>query len=294
LGGEQDMRQMGGLRKHIPYTFWVMTVATFAIAGFFPLAGFFSKDEILWRALTGEHGGVWFWVVGIVTAFLTSFYMFRLWFMTFFGDYRGKPAAAPDAHGAPGHGALHESPWVMLGPLVVLAALSVVGGWIGWPEALGGGNHFEHFLAPVIGAHAEAAATHAQHSQEAIFAVISVLVACAGLCFSWLFYYKRRDWPERTAAWFGGLYTAVLNKYYVDELYQALFVKPLVKGSTTLLWRGVDTAAIDGTINAGAEGAQELSAGVRQMQSGNLRSYAGWVALGAVAVVIYMIVVGAK
>ncbi len=299
LGGEQDMRHMGGLRKKIPWTFWVMTMATFAIAGFFPLAGFFSKDEILWQALTSEHGSPWFWLVGIVTAFITSFYMFRLWFMTFFGEYRGAHARsdhghAAGAHAHGGHGGIHESPWVMLGPLVVLALLSFIGGWIGWPEALGGGNHFEHFLAPVISGHAHEAVEHAEHGKEAMFAGISILVALAGLLFAWLLYVKRRDLPTKATAWFGGLYDAVLNKYYIDELYQALLVNPLIKGSTTLLWRGIDAGAIDGTINASAEGAQELSGGVRRMQSGNIRSYAAWIALGAVAVVIYMIVVGAK
>jgi len=318
LGGEQDMRRMGGLRKRIPYTFWVMTIATFAIAGFFPLAGFFSKDEILWKALTSEHGSRWFWAVGIITAFITSFYMFRLWFMTFFGEYRGGQAkashardhghAAHDTHGhtqpateaqaqhtTSGHSHIHESPWVMLAPLVVLAVLSIVGGWIGWPEAIGGNQRFDHFLSPVISVHAEeAAAAEIEHSKELIFAGISLLVAFAGLFFAWLFYHRKRDLPGRAAVWFGGLYEAVLNKYYVDELYNAIFVNPLVKGSRTLLWRGIDAGAIDGTINASAVGAQELSAGVGRMQSGNIRSYAGWIVLGAVAVVIYMIVEGAR
>jgi NADH-quinone oxidoreductase subunit L len=319
LGGEQDMRAMGGLRKYIPCTFWVMTAATFAIAGFFPLAGFFSKDEILWRALTSEHGSVWFWLIGILTAFITSFYMFRLWFMTFFGEYRGTapsgaeqagdghqvpigghdtvapaPAAGSHGHDQHGHGTPHESPWVMLAPLVVLAILSVVGGWIGWPAALGGSNHFEHFLAPVVSIHAEEAAAEAEPSKELLFAVISLLVAFAGLFFAWLFYHKRRDLPEKASAWLGMVYRLVRDKYRIDELYAALFVNPLINGSAKLLWRGVDVGAIDGTINASARGAQEVAGSVRQMQSGNIRSYAGWVALGAVVIVIYMIVAGAK
>src|SRR5215467_14307953 len=169
LGGEQDMRRMGGLRSMIPVTFWVMTVATFAIAGFPPLSGFFSKDEILWR--TFLHSPV-LWVVGVITALLTSFYMFRLWFMTFFGDLRlgevdvgeeaHKPQALAQAQHAPaahshghgseehGHGGVHESPWIMLAPLVILAILSIVGGWIGIPAVMGGSSHFEHFLEPAI------------------------------------------------------------------------------------------------------------------------------------------------
>src|SRR4030081_2720901 len=155
VGGEQDMRRMGGLRTKIPVTFWTMTAGTLAIAGIPGLAGFFSKDEILWRVYQAS----WiYWVVGIVTAFLTSFYMFRLWFLTFFGEYRGASdgtAGEPghSAHGAdrkPGHAGIHESPPVMLGPLVILAILSVVGGYAGVPGSLGGGNRFDKFLAPVF------------------------------------------------------------------------------------------------------------------------------------------------
>src|ERR1700675_1646143 len=162
VSGEQDMRQMGGLRTKIPWTFWTMTIATFAIAGIPPFAGFFSKDEILWRAYQAS----WvYWFIGLFTAFLTSFYMFRLWFMTFFGEYRGTAEAHEDsAHdlanddmraGGPaphghGHGGIHESPWVMVIPLVVLAFLSFTGGWIGVPASLGGNNHFDIFLGPVF------------------------------------------------------------------------------------------------------------------------------------------------
>src|SRR5579859_3714287 len=157
IGGEQDMRRMGGLRKKIPITFSVMTVATIAIAGFPPLAGFFSKDEILGAAFHREHGGHILWAIGLITAGLTSFYMFRLWFMTFFGEYKpGEVDVGEEAHAAAapaqaahasashshgrseehshGHGGVHESPWVMLAPLVLLAALSIVGGWVGWPQ----------------------------------------------------------------------------------------------------------------------------------------------------------------
>jgi len=135
LGGEQDMRRMGGLRRHIPWTFWTMTAATFAIAGIPPFAGFFSKDEILWSAFSSEHGSWIFWAIGLITAFLTSFYMFRLWFLTFFGEFRGAEAS-PGEHAGHAHGHIHESPRVMLAPLVILAVLSVVGGWIGWPKSI--------------------------------------------------------------------------------------------------------------------------------------------------------------
>src|SRR4051794_14563088 len=162
VGGEQDMRKMGGLRTKIPVTFWTMTIATFAIAGLPPLAGFFSKDEILWRAYEAS----WiYWLIGVFTAFLTSFYMFRLWFMTFFGVYRGEAEAA-HGHGhdaGHGQGGIHESPKLMLVPLMILAVLSFVGGWVGVPGSMGGDNHFDEFLAPVF--HSTTPAVNAGYEQ---------------------------------------------------------------------------------------------------------------------------------
>jgi NADH-quinone oxidoreductase subunit L len=302
VGGEQDMRKMGGLRKYMPVTFWTMTIATFAIAGIPPLAGFFSKDEILWMAYVRPHGSWIFWLIGVVTAFVTSFYMFRLWFMTFFGDYRG--AAASDAHGRSdhghGHGEPHESPWVMLGPLVVLAILSFVGGWVGIH------HRFDSFLSPVFYSHAEthlvigaeAAAIEekaaAMDKLELMLTGVSVSAGLFGLYFAWLLYYKRRDLPERIAASLGGLYEAVVHKYYVDELYAALFIKPLIEGSTAILWKGVDQGVIDATVNHAAHEARRASDGSRRMQSGNLRSYAGWVAAGGAAVIAYMVWMGVR
>ena len=313
LGGEQDLRRMGGLRKKIPYTFWVVTAGTVAIAGIPPLAGFFSKDEILWK--TWQYNKV-LWTVGAVTAFLTSFYMFRLWFLTFFGERRGAESAEHAGHGqapASGHGhhsgEPHESPMVMIVPLIVLAILSVVGGWVGVPHALGGDNHFEGFLAPVVGATAEmhggaehvpahsastpAAAqhepAHGERSMELTLTLASVGIAALGFFLAYLFYYKNPALPKRMAEAAGGLYRTVLNKYYVDELYGALFVRPIVLGSTKILWRGIDATLIDGTINQSAEGAQEASDTLRRMQSGNIRSYAAWVTAGAACVIAYMV-----
>ena len=285
LGGEQDMRNMGGLRKHIPWTFWTMTAATFAIAGFPMLSGFFSKDEILWRAWSSPYGSWMFWAVGVGTAGLTSFYMFRLWFLTFFGESRGPHDRHP-----------HESPRVMLAPLVILAVLAVVGGYVGVPHALGGENHFERFLAPVmaspVGREHEGAA--AEVGTERMLTAASVGAAALGLFFSWLLYHKRRDLPEKIAAVFGGVYTAVANKYYVDEGYNAVIVQPLVEGSTRLLWRGVDAGLIDGTVNHAAGDVRKVSDALRNMQSGSVRSYAGWVAAGAAVVVAYLIWAGAR
>jgi NADH-quinone oxidoreductase subunit L len=334
VGGEQDMRQMGGLRTRIPWTFWTMTIATFAIAGIPPFAGFFSKDEILWRAYQVS----WvYWFIGLFTAFLTSFYMFRLWFMTFFGEYRGTAeshedlahghgdyddtrAGAPAPHGH-GHGGIHESPWVMVIPLVVLAFLSFTGGWIGVPRSLGGNNRFEKFLGPVFHADvAEGAEGHgfsemgaeghgmagspnketegpepqAGHGTELAFTGISVFAGLLGFVLAWLLYYRDPQLPQRIAASLGGLYQAVVHKYYVDELYANLFVKPLIAGSTSILWHGIDRDVIDATVDNSAHGANEVSDSVRHMQSGNLRSYAGWVAAGAAVVIAYMVWMGTR
>jgi NADH-quinone oxidoreductase subunit L len=320
VGGEQDMRHMGGLRTKIPWTFWTMTIATFAITGFPPFAGFFSKDAILWRAYSSTYGGSWvYWVVGLFTAFLTAFYMFRLWFLTFFGKYRG---VAEEVHGEAehaghgthlgreehSHGGIHESPGIMLAPLVILAVLSVVGGWIGWPTALGGSNYFDKFLEPALhitapGASADqisesAQAQAAEHSEqggkEVVFTTISVIAAGLGLLLAWLLYCRRPQLPQRIANSLGNFYHAVVNKYYVDQFYATLFVKPLIEGSTRILWQGVDQRVIDGTINGSADGAREFSDAARHMQSGNLRSYAGWIAAGAAVVIAYMTWMGTR
>jgi NADH-quinone oxidoreductase subunit L len=310
VGGEQDMRRMGGLRHHIPWTFWTMTAATFAIAGFPPFAGFFSKDAILWKAFSSEYGSWVYWAIGVFTAFLTSFYMFRLWFLTFFGEYRGEAAGHGDEHiqvidsraGAPaphehGRGGIHESPTVMLVPLVILAVLSFCGGWVG-------SERFDKFLSPAL--HAEvtlseeaAAATSApdskeQGNSETLFTSISVLAAVSGLFLAWLLYHRRPQLPQEIAHALGGFYEAVVHKYYVDEIYAAVFVKPLIDGSTRILWHGIDRDVIDATLDNGAEGAREVSDTMRHMQSGNLRSYAGWIAAGAAVVIAYMVWLGAR
>jgi NADH-quinone oxidoreductase subunit L len=308
VGGEQDMRKMGGLRLYMPWTFLTMTIATFAIAGFPPLAGFFSKDEILWKAYSSPYGSWVYWLLGVTTAFITSFYMFRLWFLTFFGDYRGAGthADSDDApHGsrtgmsAPHSHGPHESPWVMLGPLVILAILSFVGGWIGI------GGRFEHFLAPVFHPHAlvEASVTTnpEQGAQivgmghlELAFTGISVAAGLLGLWLAWLLYHRLPQVPARIAESLGSFYRAVANKYYVDELYAILFVKPVVEGSSSILWRGIDQDVIDATVNNSADSARHVSDNLRHMQSGNLRSYAGWVAAGGAVVIAYMIWMGVR
>jgi NADH-quinone oxidoreductase subunit L len=295
VGGEQDMRKMGGLRSYIPWTFLTMGIATLAIAGIPPFAGFWSKDEILWKAYSSSHGSWVFWLVGVITALITSFYMFRLLFMTFFGDYHG---AKVDEHGhgthghghdEHGHGEPHESPMVMLVPLMILALLSVVGGLVGI------GNRFEHFLEPVFGTgFTEATGEAASNAKEYTLMGVSVLVAFSGAFLAWFLYISRPYLPQKIADALNGFYTAVLNKYYVDELYAKVFVKPLIDGSTSILWQGVDRKVIDDTVNNAADGARSISDEVRHMQSGNLRSYAGWIAAGSAVVIAYMIWLGVR
>jgi NADH-quinone oxidoreductase subunit L len=292
VGGEQDMRKMGGLRSFIPWTFLTMGIATLAISGIPPFAGFWSKDEILWQAYQTN----WvYWLIGLITAFITSFYMFRLLFMTFFGDYRGAPVdphgQSSQAHGdgGHGHGEPHESPMVMLVPLMILAFLSVVGGLVGI------GNRFEHFLAPVFGSGdlAEAAGEAASHGTELLLMVVSVIVAFSGAILAYMLYISKPYLPQKIADALNGFYTAVVHKYYVDELYAKLFIKPLIDGSTSILWQGIDRTVIDDTVNDAADGARHVSDEVRHMQSGNLRSYAGWIAAGAAVVIAYMVWQGA-
>jgi NADH-quinone oxidoreductase subunit L len=289
VGGEQDMRKMGGLKSYIPVTFATMGIATLAIAGIPPLAGFWSKDEILWKTYSSPHGSWIFWLIGVITAFLTSFYMFRLLYITFFGDYRGPQVDAhghgSHGHAEAGHSGPHESPMVMLVPLMILAALSLVGGLVGI------GNRFEQFLAPVFGTAevAEGAVEGASSSTEYLLMGVSVAVALLGWYLAYLLYLKRKDLPQKIADALGGFYQAIVNKYWVDELYAAIFVKPLIDGSTRILWQGVDRRVIDDTVNDAADGARHLSDEVRHMQSGNLRSYAGWIAAGSAAVIAYMI-----
>ena len=303
LGGEQDMRHMGGLRKYFPYTFWCMTIATFAIAGIPPFAGFFSKDRILWS--TWSHGAHVLWLVGLITAGMTSFYMFRLWFLTFLGEYRG-PTADASGHGhdaaAGGHGRPHESPMVMVVPLMILAVLSALGGFAGRPASLGGSDLIIKFVSPVFqmatevtggGENAmapqEAAHAHEDTSTELAFTGVSVGVGLLGLLLAWFLYHKRTDLPDKMAKAAGGLYRLILDKYRIDELYGAVFIHPLIALSTNVFWKGIDHGLIDGAVDGAAAGANETSDAMRHMQSGNIRSYAGWVAAGAAAVIAFMV-----
>jgi NADH-quinone oxidoreductase subunit L len=277
MSDEQDMRKMGALKDKIPRTYWTFLIATVAIAGLPPLAGFFSKDEILWKAFSHGTGyGKLLWVLGAVAAFMTAFYMFRLLYMTFFGESRVEPKAAHH---------LHESPWSMVGPLMVLAFFSVVAGFAGIPEAWWGHNWIHHFLGPVFahGQEAGPAAAHAAHGLERMMAVLSVLIALAGWGLAYLMYIKNPALPGKLAASFGGLYRAVLNKWYMDELYDAVIVNPC-KRFGTFLWEFIDASIIDGIVNGVAAVSNFFGERIRRAQTGHVENYALFFVIGVVVI----------
>ncbi|HUP00011.1 MAG TPA: NADH-quinone oxidoreductase subunit L [Gemmatimonadota bacterium] len=294
LHGEQDMRRMGGLKADLPVTYWTILLATLAIAGIPPLAGFFSKDEILWRVWEAGHPALW--VIGFATAGLTALYMFRLFFLTFHGGFRGPTEAR--AH-------VHESPPSMAIPLVVLGALSVFGGWIGLPHALGGPlggipNAFEEWLAPVFHAAAEihgaapggggTAADGAAHGAPAIeYALMaaSVAVALLGILLAWSLYVRNPALPAVLSARSRGLHRLVRDKYYVDEIYAALVVRPF-DALSRFAWRAVDDGLIDGLGVRGTGWLVGLGSRVAsRWQSGYVQGYVVVFFGGVVAILAY-------
>ena len=255
LSGEQDMRKMGGLRKKIPWTFAVMMCAAVAIAGVPPFAGFFSKDAILLAAY--EHAPWMYWL-GTLTAGLTAFYVFRSMFLTFFGAYRG------DAHP-------HESPPVMLVPLAILALLS-----------LGGGYAFN--IPAFLGA--------APEGENGMLMVVSTCAGLLGIFLAWLMYVAKPALADGVASRLKGLHTLVYNKYFVDEIYDAAVINPLVRISRGALWKTVDAGLIDGAANGIGSRAQGLGGALRLIQSGNIRSYATWIVFGSLLVIVAIGIAG--
>ncbi len=246
LSGEQDMRKMGGLKSRIPITFWTMMFGTLAIAGFPPLAGFFSKDEILWRALSSSQGHVLLWGVGILAAGMTSFYMFRMMFLTFLG--KSRVSAEVERH-------VHESPYVMTVPLGLLAVGAVASGWVGIPHVIGQylfhfSQHFEHFLAPVFAHPVKVEAGHGSESLEWGLMLLSVAIALVGLLVARHFYLTNPAVPDRLMTRCKHVYTTLLNKYWVDELYDALFVNRTKDLGNRLA--GFDNSVVDGAVNGSA------------------------------------------
>ena len=286
MSGELDMRKMGGLRHQMKTTYWTFLIATLAISGIPGFAGFFSKDEILAAAYSGPLGKPWLYWLATVTAGLTAFYMFRAVFLTFCGRSRVPP-------GLEHH--VHESGAKMTRPLVVLAFFSIVAGYGSWPKALRGGERFDQYLAPVFETsenllRAGAAGHVEQAPGAAALMLFSLIAALAGILLAWWLYLKSTDLPRRLAERFSILYGVLVHKYYVDEVYNFLFVRPIRVGSEKILWRGVDAGLIDGAL---VNGSANLTAGVggilREIQSGNLRSYAAWILLGAVGWLAYIL-----
>jgi NADH-quinone oxidoreductase subunit L len=247
MSGEQDMRNMGGLKHKLPWTHRTMLVGCIAIAGVPPLAGFFSKDEILWSAYKIGGYGQLVWIMGFVVAAMTAFYMFRLYHMTFSGSFRGTPEQAHH---------LHESPPSMIVPLQVLAVGSLVAGFLGFPALISETLHlpisnvFERWLEPVLEpAHHALAEAFSNplpgHGTEAALMAASVAIGLAGIALAFYFYQRHPEFPKRVAAGAGGLYRVLLHKYYVDEIYDALFVRGLALGGGRTLW-SVDRYVIDG------------------------------------------------
>jgi NADH-quinone oxidoreductase subunit L len=320
LAGEQDLRGMGGLKKDLPITYWTFLVGALAIAGVPGLAGFFSKDEILFRTFSSGH--TLLWSVGLLTSLLTAIYMFRLVFLAFHGPSRSASAPhagdphdahahdahapgtaapgtqhpapgtqhpAPDTrHPAPAHadGAhLHDAPPAMAIALIVLAVGSVVAGYAGLPGVLGGGDWFARYLEPSFGA--TAVEEVVEHGLEGTLMLVSVAAALLGIGIAFYYFLKNRQAADAMASRFSGLRTLLLNKYYVDEIYDATVVQPIRIVSTDGLWQVVDVKVIDGAVNGVGQTVTGASALVRRLQTGSVRAYAASVFLGVVAILGY-------
>jgi NADH-quinone oxidoreductase subunit L len=339
LHHEQDIRNMGGLRKHLPITYWTFLLGSLAIAGVPGLAGFFSKDEILFE--TFREGHTVLWIVGALTSLLTATYMFRLVFLTFHGQRR-HDAPAPehpeeeethDAHGhakdhahdhghakdhGHGHGAHHgtphEVPWAMAAVLILLAIGSAAAGYIGVPHALGGHNALHAWLEPVFeaprpegtgAALAEAGAVpaaeaqtepgeealteeaHAEEQLELTLMGVSSAIAVVGIGIAAFIWITRRHIADAAARSLAPIYGLLLNKYYVDELYDATVVQPIKVISQEGLWRGFDVKVIDGTVNGTATVVAALASSLRRLQTGSVRAYAGSFFVGVVVILGY-------
>jgi NADH-quinone oxidoreductase subunit L len=288
--GEQDMRKLGGLRRHLPTTYWTFVVATLALAGIPPLAGFVSKDEILGKVFAAGSGDLngfgsvylVLWVLGVAGAFMTAFYMFRAVYMTFHGEFRG-------THEQAHH--LHESPKSMTVPLVILAVGSVVAGFVGIGKTLSFNldiNAFEHFLHPI------APALEVEHGLtlggEWVLILLSVGVAVAGILLARRFYFGPEAFrrPRALAERFPTLYATVANKYYVDEAYDRALVRPLA-GLARFSWKGIDTVVIDGTLNASAFFTEIAGDLLRFLQTGNVRNYGLLVLAGALGAAAWLL-----
>ena len=281
LSGEQNMDKMGDLKKHMPKTYWTFLISTLAISGIFPFAGFFSKDEILYS--TYNSGSIVLWGIASVAAGVTAFYMFRAVFMTFHGESRVEPEAMKH---------LHESPSVMTTPLIVLAGLATVGGFLGIPM-IEGVNVLHNFLGPTFEAahydfgHAEV--HHHSVAAELGLMGLSLAIALTGIGLAYYFYIKNTAARDSLYKTFGRIHKVVFNKYYVDEIYDAIFTHPIVAVSREMLHKVVDVIIIDGFVNGVGSFFITLSDMVRRFQSGQVRSYALTMLVTSMMIIVYYI-----
>ena len=280
LGNETDMTKMGGLRKKLPITYRVFLIGALALAGVPLLSGFFSKDEILWKAVSSPFGGFWLWFAGAVVAGLTAFYTFRLIFLTFHGQSRVSKEVAKH---------IHESPKIMTIPLGVLAVLAIVGGYIGIPHIF---NKFEHFLEPVFTQYVHVEifeSTHDLPGLELSFMGISILIAFLGIGFAYIFYVARPNLADDVAEKARGIYRIFANKWYVDEVYDTLIVRPIKLVSDLVLWRWIDIKVIDGFVNQIARVLGKSSDILRRIETGVIQNYALSIIFGVVVLVGYFL-----
>lgn len=275
MSEEQDMRKMGGLKKKMPITFITMLIGTIAISGIPPLSGFFSKDEILAHSFVSSP---LFWIVGFLTALFTAFYMFRLLFLTFYGQFRGSESQKKN---------VHESPWQMTVPLIVLAILAAIGGLLNVPEALQGGNWLANFLSPLYNyTHAIVDPVHLDHNTEYILMSISGLAAILMAVYAYIKYVKNQRIPGSDAETKGLLYRLSYHKLYIDELYDGLIVKPL-NGLSTFFYTFFDKVLIDGLVNGVGAFFNNAGKGIRQLQSGYVGFYIFMMVIGVIAILLY-------
>ena len=276
---EQDMQKMGGLKKYLPITFATFLIATLAISGIPPFAGFFSKDEILWKAFS--QGSPVLWGLGAFGALCTAFYMFRAVYLTFFGKERFDVAHHPP----------HEVSASMTIPLIVLAALSILGGFIGIPEVLGGANSLHHWLEPIVGKAEEMISLrnlHPDHSLEIPLMIVSVVIAATGI-FLATRYYKKKTTLQHDEEKIGGAYTIAYNKFYVDEIYDATVVQPTYSISNSFLYKIIDVKIIDGIVNSLGWVVEQTGGIIRRLQTGLAQNYAVMIVLGIVVVIGYVL-----
>lgn len=280
MAGELDIQKMGGLKRHMPATYWTFLIASLSIAGIPGLAGFFSKDEILWMAYNHGTIGKIVWAMGTLVAALTAFYSFRIIFLTFHGKFRG-------THEQGHH--LHESPKVMTIPLIILAVGAISAGWVGIPQALGGNNAIAHFFEPVLG-HPHITATH---QEEYMVMAISVGGALLGIFISWILYSLKPQIPVTMAEKFRGIYTTLWNKYYIDELYDFIIVRPARWIAASVLVAVTDGKIIEGIVNGVPKAIRDFGSRLRKLQTGYLQHYAMSMAFG-LFVILAIVFITAK